>query len=31
LYIEYVIINGTPVVEKAEHTGAKTGRVLKRT
>ncbi|MCW3988624.1 MAG: amidohydrolase family protein [Candidatus Bathyarchaeota archaeon] len=29
--IEYVIINGTPVVEKAEHTGAKPGRVLKRT
>jgi len=28
--IEYVIINGTPVVEKTEHTGATPGRVLKR-
>lgn len=28
--IEYVIINGVPVVEKAEHTGALPGRVLKR-
>jgi len=29
--IEYVIVNGTPVIEEGEHTGAKPGRVLKRT
>jgi N-acyl-D-amino-acid deacylase len=28
--IEYVIVNGVPVVEKAQHTGATPGRVLKR-
>ncbi len=28
--IEYVFINGIPVVELAEHTGARPGRVLKR-
>ena len=28
--IEYVIVNGVPVVEKAKHTGATPGRVLRR-
>jgi len=28
--IQYVLVNGVPIVEKAEHTGAKPGRVLKR-
>ena len=28
--IEYVLVNGVPVVEKAKHTGAIPGRVLKR-
>jgi len=29
--IEYVFVNGVAVVEQAEHTGARPGRVLKRT
>jgi len=29
--IEYVFVNGVAVVEKGEHTGARPGRVLKRT
>ncbi len=29
--IEYVIVNGIPVIEKAKHTGTLPGRVLKRT
>ncbi|MCX6656138.1 MAG: hypothetical protein NTY03_13625 [Candidatus Bathyarchaeota archaeon] len=29
--IEYVIVNGELVVEKGKHTGAKPGRVLRRT
>jgi len=28
--IEYVIVNGVPVVEKARHTGAKPGKILYR-
>ncbi len=28
--IEYVIVNGVPVVEKAEHNGAKLGRILRK-
>ncbi len=28
--IEYVFVNGVPVVEKAKHTGATSGRVLRR-
>ena len=28
--IEYVIVNGVKVVEKAKHTGATPGRVLRR-
>jgi N-acyl-D-aspartate/D-glutamate deacylase len=28
--IEYVIVNGIPVVEKAKHSGTLPGRVLKR-
>jgi len=29
--IEYVLVNGVPVVEKGQHTGATPGRVLRRT
>jgi len=29
--IEYVFVNGVPVVEKGKHTGARPGKVLKRT
>ncbi len=28
--IEYVVVNGVPVVEKGRHTGARPGRVVKR-
>lgn len=28
--VEYVLVNGVPVVEKGKHTGATPGRVLKR-
>jgi len=28
--IEYVVVNGVTVVEKAKHTGATPGRVLRR-
>ena len=28
--IEYVIVNGVPVVEKEEHSGAKPGRILRK-
>ena len=29
--IEYVLVNGVPVVEIGRHTGTKPGRVLRRT
>ena len=29
--IDYVLVNGVPVVENGKHTGARSGRVLKRT
>ncbi|RLI31265.1 D-aminoacylase, partial [Candidatus Bathyarchaeota archaeon] len=28
--IEYVLVNGVPVVEKGKHTGKKPGRVVRR-
>lgn len=27
--MDYVIVNGVPVIEKGEHTGARSGRVLR--
>jgi hypothetical protein len=27
--MDYVIVNGTPVIAKGEYTGAKAGRVLR--
>jgi len=29
--IDYVLVNGVPVVEKGKHTGARSGKVLRRT
>jgi N-acyl-D-amino-acid deacylase len=29
--IEYVFVNGISIVEKGKHTGARPGRVLKKT
>ena len=29
--IEYVVVNGNITVEKGEHTGCKSGRVLRKT
>jgi len=29
--IEYLLVNGIPVIDKGKHTGAKPGKVLSRT